>query len=324
MAAAAHHAGVTAPTKAAALPPALDDIALRQAGVVSRTQLRAAGVDRWHVRNQIQARRWHLIGRRVVVLHRGELSARQRQWVAVLNAGPRAALAQRTALAAGGLAGWQSDAVHVVVPKGTRVPPLPGVAVHQVRELVDIDWRKSPPRVRLERAAMDTASAACEPRIGCALLAAVVQQRLTTAARLRKALIAAPRVRHRRLMLAVLDDIEGGAHALSEIDFIALCRRAGLSAPTQQAVRTDRYGKRRYLDATWELPDGRTVSVEIDGALHLLAATYWDDMDRQNELVLSGETVLRYPSVVLRTSERRVVEQLRRALSPDRLSKRAL
>lgn len=303
--------------------PALDEFALVQAGVVSRAQLRVAGVDRWQIRNQVQARRWRLIGRRVVVLHRGALSARQRQWVAVLNAGPQAALAQRSALAAAGLEGWQSDAVHVVVPKGVRVPPLASITVHQVRELVDVDWRKSPPRVRLERAAVDTASAAREPRTACALLAAVVQQRLTTAARLRKALVTAPRARHRRLMLAVLDDIEGGAQALSEIDFIALCRRAALPAPTQQAVRTDRFGKRRYLDATWELSDGRTVTVEIDGALHLLAVTYWDDMDRQNELVLSGETVLRYPSVVVRTSERRVIEQLRRALSVDCLSERA-
>lgn len=79
-------------------------------------------------------------------------------------------------------------------------------------------------------------------------------------------------------------------------------------------MRTDRFARRRYLDAMWKLPEGRTVVVEIDGAVHLLAATYWDDMQRQNELVLSGDTGLRYPSVVVRLDQSRVIEQLRRAL----------
>ena len=46
--------------------------------------------------------------------------------------------------------------------------------------------------------------------------------------------------------------------------------------------------------------DGRVLVVEVDGALHLLPARWWDDQLRQNEVVLSGRTVLRFPSVVLR------------------------
>jgi len=308
------HSIVPTRTRAAVLPSELREIAEAQSGIVSRRQLRALGVERWHVRDQVRAGRWRVIGSRVVVLHGGELTERQHDWVAVLHAGPTAALARRSALAAAGLRGWPAEAVHVVVAKGVRVPPLPGLVVHQSRDQGEVDWRRSPPRVRVERAAVDAASATSEPRMGCALMAAVVQQRLTTPARLQVALLTARCARHRRVLLAVLADIEGGAHALSEIDFVALCRRSGLPVPFQQVIRTDRYGKRRYLDALWRLPDGSTLVVEIDGALHLLARTYWDDMDRQNELVLSGDRILRFPSATVRLHAERVAEQLRRAL----------
>ena len=306
-------------TQSAALPLTLRDLAAAQCAVVSRKQLRDLGIDRWQIRNQIRARRWRLVGSRVVVLNRGELTNHQRRWVAVLHAGPAAALARRSALEAAGLHGWPATATHVVVARGTRVAPLSGVVVHESRGQLeaDIDWRKSPPRSRVERAAIDEACALREPRTACALLAAVVQQRLTTAARLRTTLVTTPRARNRKLLMAVLADIEGGAQALSEIDFVALCRRAGLPPPAQQVVRTDRFGRRRYLDVVWKLPGGRTVVVEIDGAVHLLAATYWDDMARQNELVLSGDIVLRYPSVAIRITQERVIEELRRALLLD-------
>jgi hypothetical protein len=44
------------------------------------------------------------------------------------------------------------------------------------------------------------------------------------------------------------------------------------------------------------------------------AKRWWDDQLRQNELVLADALVLRYPSVVIRTDELLVAEQLRRAL----------
>ena len=135
-----------------------------------------------------------------------------------------------------------------------------------------------------------------------------------TAAALRDALEFAPRVRHRHLLLAAVDDIEQGAHALSEIDMARLCRRHGLPEPVRQAVRVEPSGRRRYLDVEWTTQNGRSVVAEIDGALHLAPARWWDDSLRQNELVIAGSVVLRFPTVVLRTDEGLVVDQLRRAL----------
>jgi len=105
-----------------------------------------------------------------------------------------------------------------------------------------------------------------------------------------------------------------GARALSEIDFARLCRRSGPPRPTRQAVRVEPGGRRRYLDAEWELADGRCVVVEVDGAIHLNPRTWFDDQLRQNEITLARTIVLRYPSVLVREEWPIVVGQLRRAL----------
>ena len=40
--------------------------------------------------------------------------------------------------------------------------------------------------------------------------------------------------------------------------------------------------------------------VEIDGAQHMDALQYWDDMDRGNSLQTGGHRVLRFPAWVVR------------------------
>lgn len=54
--------------------------------------------------------------------------------------------------------------------------------------------------------------------------------------------------------------------------------------------------------------------MEIDGALHLSQRQWWDDQLRQNDLVLSGTVVLRFPSAVLRHEPEIVIFQVKRAL----------
>jgi hypothetical protein len=294
----------------------LGGLAASQAHVCTRDQLRALGISTDRIRNALRSGRWQACGPRVVVLHSGPLSETQLWWAAVLGTGdPQCALAGLTAARVHGLRGFETDVVHVVVRRDTRVCPVPGVRVHVSRRFsaaADVHPTHRPPMVRRERAVLDAAVWSPRPRLACALVAAAVQQRLTTATRLRAELLAAGSVRHRRILLAVLGDIEGGAHSLSEIDFGPLCRGAGLPPPVRQAVRTDRFGRRRYLDAVLRRRDGTTFAVEVDGAVHLLARSYWEDMDRGNELVIAGERLLRFPSVAIRLDPDRVVDQLRR------------
>lgn len=146
------------------------------------------------------------------------------------------------------------------------------------------------------------------PLRGCALLAAVVQQRLIRAADLRPLIEDQRTLPNRSLYLAVTGDIEGGAHSLLEIDFRDLARRAHIAAPLGQAVRTDRNGRRRYLDA-----DFGGFGVEVDGAIHLRPLNWWDDMWRLNDVVIGGKPMLRFSSVGIRLEPQRVIDQLRSA-----------
>jgi hypothetical protein len=166
----------------------------------------------------------------------------------------------------------------------------------------------------LPQAVLIAAASFVQPRPACGILAAVVQQRLVSPARLTQELDDSPRIRHRRILLSTVADIAQGADALSEIDFVQLCRRAGMPLPQQQPVRRDRSGRRRYLDATWRREDGRLVVAEVDGAVHLSPRRWWEDQLRQNELALAEALVLRFPSVVVRTEPATVIAQLRKAL----------
>jgi very-short-patch-repair endonuclease len=56
--------------------------------------------------------------------------------------------------------------------------------------------------------------------------------------------------------------------------------------------------------------------VEADGFWHTDAATWWEDMWRDNEFTVSGDRVLRFPAFAVRTDPDRVARQISRTLSP--------
>jgi hypothetical protein len=284
-----------------------------QDGVLARAQLFRSGVTRDKIRTHVRARRWRLLAGRVVVMHRGPMTFRQRCWVAVLAAGPDAALCSLTGAALDGLTGFENDAVHVLVPKGTQVPAMPGVRVHESRRFVpaDVHPARRPPRTTTARSVLDAAVWSRRPAMACAIASAAVQQRLVTVPQLLDVLDRAGAVRHRRLLRAVLEDIAGGSHSFAEIGMARLCRRSGLPPPQRQAVRCDRAGRRRYLDLFW--PD-HSVCVEVDGSFHWEAGQWRRDLDRQNDLVLDGLTVLRFPSATVRLHPETIIAQLTQAL----------
>ncbi|MEJ5913934.1 hypothetical protein [Pseudokineococcus sp. 1T1Z-3] len=301
------------------LPLPLAELAREQRACLSRRQLRAHRVGPDVVRRRTSSRRWQPAGPRVVVLHTGPLDVATRRWVAVLHFGPTACLAAETALAVHGLQGWAREDVHVAVPACVdRRVRLPGTVLHVGRR-VDTAWRTTRtgmPVHRVERAALDAAAWSTAPRTAGGVLAAAVQQRLTTPERLLAALDRAGPVRHRALMAAVLADLAGGSQSMAEVDLVALCRRHRLPVPARQSVRVDAAGRRRYLDAEWLLPDGRRVLAEVDGVGHVDERVWYDDLLRAAEVTRPGETVLRLPALALRVDARHVVDLLRAHLGP--------
>jgi hypothetical protein len=284
-------------------------IAARQDQTASRAQLKACGYDGDAVRRGVQAGRWQIAGR-AVVLHNAALTPRNLQWAAVLSVKGPAAVCGRTAAAGYRLRSFESNEVEVLIGPNQKVPAIEGVRWrrHCRFSATDISPGPRPAAVRPARAVVDAASWTDEARVACALLIASVQQRVTTVAAVREALDAAGQIRHRRQLTAAVVDIEGGVDSLSERDFGRLVRRAGLPQPIRQSVRFDANGRRRYIDA-----DFGVFSVEIDGGFHLRPLNYWADARRQNELVLGGDRILRFPSVAIRLEPEAVVAQLRAA-----------
>lgn len=284
---------------------------------MSRRQLATYGVSRHRICSEVRARRWRLVGSRVVVLNRGRLDDDQRRWIGVLHAGDSAALVAWTAAQVAGLTGFETPGVHIVVPRGTLVPRLRGLVVHESRRIgpADLQPASFPPRVRPERAILDAASWSTSAARGCALAAAAVGQGIVAVDRLESSLHNAGAIRHRRVLAYALADIGGGSRSLAEIDFIRVCRRANLPEPERQAVRVVG-GRRRYLDAEWLRSDGVRVVAEVDGGQHRETTTWRADMDRQNEITLDGSIVLRFPTIALRLDRERCLAQLRRALDP--------
>jgi hypothetical protein len=290
-----------------------------QQGVARRDQLRATGLDTTPLRMLLRTRRWQALGDTVVVTHNGPLSRRQQMWAAVLACGDGAMLGGLTALEVEGLRNWNVPEIHVLTRRARTRSRLEGVTlvVHETR--VDPGHgrpgKQAPRRATAERAAVDAASWQRHPRSSAALLAAVVQQRLSTPERLRSAWEAAGPIRRRRLIRLTIDDIAGGAEALSEIDFAGLCRKYRLGTVTGQVVRTDAAGRRRYLDGKILAPNGKRRSFEVDGSVHLAPQTHWQDLERQNELVIARELPLRFSGYAVRFEEARVADQVRRALA---------
>jgi hypothetical protein len=271
------------------------------------------------IRGQIRARRWQRIGR-AVVLHNGPPTQDELRAAALINVGPRAVLTAFTALQAWGLRGWERDPVHVLIPRGARVrrPSELDMRIHYTDRWESTPRHEGRALHRPAAAAVLAASTFVNARPACGVLAATAQQRLARPDDLIAAVTESPRVRHRAALLAAAHDIAQGAHALSEIDFARLCRKAGLPPPSRQSIRKEPSGRRRYLDAEWDLPDGQRLVVEVDGALHLTVERWWGDQLRQNEIAIVRDVVLRYPSVIVRCEQKTVIEQLTRVLLPTR------
>jgi hypothetical protein len=306
------------------LPPRdadeLDWVAFEQRGILTTAQatsLLGRGVLRGHLRSG----RWRRIGRGIVAMTNGRLEPDQQLWIAVLTAGRGAVLAGTTAAAEGGVRGLRGEPLHVLVPARTHAPrkrlgrlplDMPAVLVHRATVLPDAHLQVGRPhRTTTARSLVDAAAWARSDGEARVALAAGCQQRRVTPGELREVAAALPKVRRRRLILETVADIEGGAHALSEIDFLRLCRRYGLPRPGLQERRRDADGRVRYLDAYWK---EWGLHAEVDGAHHMDVRQWAADMRRQNQVWIAGDRILRFPAWLVRAHPADVAAQVRAAL----------
>jgi hypothetical protein len=289
--------------------------ATRQCGAIHRDQLRDLDVSRAIVTSHIAGRRWTAYGRSVVLLQNAPPTRAQLMWLAILDAGEDAALGSHTALELAGFKGFarEAGAIHLIVQRGARATPLPGVRVHEsrrlsVEELVDVRGLR---RTEPARSVLDAAAWQPFPRFACLMVAAAVQQRVTTPDRLEAAMRTVGRIRHKAYVRLALADVRDGAQSLGELDLAHLCRRFGLVPPRRQVLRRERTGRTRYLDAEWDLPNGEVCVLEIDGGHHMDVASWQEDMRRERSVVVTRRWVLRATVFEIRLEGAAVFADLR-------------
>lgn len=277
------------PRMEAAAQHLLDD----QRGLIADWQTEAVGLNRRRLMRACRSG-WRLVTPHVFARDAGDLTASQMRVAGLLEAGPGAALAGRSALFEAGWKGTDDGYVDVSLDRTGRWRSrsrLPWLRLH---------FPAAPPRTtgRLSRTAsprstIDAASWASTAREVLVIMVSSAQQRLVTPEQLTRELGSRSRIPNRRQITDALAELEGGATSSNEAAFLRECRRRGLPPPRMQTRRRAR-GRNRITDAEFVLPDGRLLIVEIDGIGHLEVSSWHADISRHNELALTtGALILR-------------------------------
>jgi len=287
-------------------------LAQAQAGVLSRTQLYAAGCSRAEVRANVRARRWRALGRHTIAIEYGPLVREAIYWSAVLEGGPRAFIDGECALVLAGLEHYRAEHIRVSVPRGAKIRHRgTHLDIRQTRRWSPDDIVGSGvPRAKPPVAAVRAALWAKSNRQAALILTMTVQQGLASVTEISLEMLRVRRDKRRAFIHGLLLDLLGGVRSLGERDVLLGCRERGLPEPEMQVLRRTASGN-YYLDFRWRR---YRLVVEVDGIQHAWAQHVVGDALRHNTIALEGDTVLRLPLLGLRVSPDDFFDQIRRAL----------
>jgi Transcriptional regulator, AbiEi antitoxin len=252
-----------------------------QDGVISIGQAMSAGMPATAVRGLVRAGRWQVLHRGVYAAFTGKPSRGAELWTVLLRAGADSVLSHQTAAELWGLLNGPAKVIHVTVPYESnpeRHGRIPGVVIHRSRALAAARHPVlTPPRTRVEATVLDLIDRSRTFDEAYGWICCAIGRRRTTAARIRAALLARPRIRWRRHIYLALGDAEGGALSVLELRYVRGVERAhGLPAATRQTRVRVATGN-RYLDNLY--PDYRAC-VEIDGTAAHPEDEQWRDKRR--------------------------------------------
>ena len=305
------------------MPEELQSLLDHQSGVVSRKQALACDLTKHAWDWRLSSGRWQVVLPGVAVAHSGSLTEDQRLWAAQLYGGKGAALGGRTALGVlGASLPWKLDGhqpIEVVIPHERRLSDatLPDGGAVTIKRLRRPErWTTSCHGLKVVRAQAAVlhavAWASSDPQAEF-LLTATIQQGKTSVPRVRDALSEMPELTRRALVCEVLDDVELGAHAVSELRFLRMCRTYGVPLPDELQRRVRVGANTHYLDARYA---AHRLTIEIDGAHHRDAQNWEADALRTLRVAASmpGEQVIRITTGMLRHHAAEVARLLRQLL----------
>lgn len=262
-------------------PPALTDLIAVQAGVFSMGQAIDAGASREFVRRMVRDERYHRISEGLYSTL-AEPSWLGWAWGGLLIGGQHATLGGR---AAGHLWGLWNDK-----------PQTIDVWARRPSRRADGRWRfhrgvragrLEPSRLPAARALIDVLSEA-EPSEVEGLLLDALRTRKVSAKKVREALQETPRLRHRALMVQVIDVAGAGAESALESRYLRDVEQAHSlpSAERQSSVSSGTRSDVLYADFG--------VVVELDGRLGHEGSGAFRDAERDNAHSLAGYLTLRF------------------------------
>lgn len=290
-------------------------VAAGQAGLLTRAQLRELGCERWVVRHRIATERWAELSPTVVCTTTGVLTREQTMWLGVLHAGGDALVGDLSACEVHGLKNWHRDDITVWIRRGLDVgDPLPGIRFVETRRPLRVLRSQAHllPVAMIEPAALRFAAYQGSPRTAEGLVAAVIQQQLTSPEAMLVWLEQMRPLRWAKRFKGALGEIAGGAQSVSEMDVRRMCREFGLALPRRQTKRRDASGRVRFTDCEWRLRDGRVLVLEVDGGFHMEVEHWEDDLARQRALTAPDVVIVRCTARELRDERAKVARDLRK------------
>jgi hypothetical protein len=297
------------------VPPDYQQLLIEQGQVLSRAQALAGGLTREAWQWRLSVGRWQSPLPGIAVAHSGALSFEEKVQAAVVYGGAGAAVSGDALLHLLNPRGDEPATIDVAVRAASQVAARGFFRPHRCSRLAELTHpARTPQQIRIAPGVLHSASWSRSDRAAEWRVAASVQQRLVAVPQLRQALALLPRLPRRACIRLVLDDVELGAHARTELDFLAFLRRNGLPRPDRLQFLVRAHGK-RYLDAWWQ---GRRVAAEIDGSHHAEVGTWDEDTLRANEVVVAARDdrvlLLRVTAGNLRHREAELAQQFRSAL----------
>ncbi|HQY98418.1 MAG TPA: type IV toxin-antitoxin system AbiEi family antitoxin domain-containing protein [Propionicimonas sp.] len=263
------------------LPEALMQLALMQAGALSREQVLAFGITDRVIDRLVAQGTWRRVTRGILAA--SEESWLQLAWAGLLLGGPKAILGEQSAGYLHGIERHPPEQVVVFIGRDGRVAR-------------DDRWRfvrsdrlgiREPARTRLPETVVDIARSLTEDEMTSMLAEVIGSGRVRPEDILRVA-HATARLPHRKLFNDVLSDVAEGVDSPLELRYLRTVERAHA---LPRAERRRRPAQRFRTDA-WYREYG--VIVELDGDAYHRGVARSTDMTRDNLHQLNGMTTLRF------------------------------
>ena len=260
-----------------------------QGGIVTRCQLRRAGISDHAVAHRIRRSEWQRVRPGTYATFSGPIPHASQLWAAVLYAGDGAILSHNSAAH---MWRWANapTVIDVTVPRERRVAHQPSLRVHRATPGPSDSARvHGVPCTTPWRTVVDLVACSTSMDDALGLVADAVASRKVTANHLWVALEERGRVRWREAILPALEDVASGSNSILELKLVDALRRHGVPPGVRQKFMQQN-GKWIAVDMAWP-----GLAVELDGLLgHAGYGKRLRDMDRDNVHAIAGRTVLRF------------------------------